>query len=78
MTGDDPYELMLLQQKPLKLLQVFVRQEVVIFPSANKKIGTFNRLKGLPVTNEAINSVTAKQEDYYNKVRVSEGLGIYQ
>jgi hypothetical protein len=30
-------------------------------------------LKGLPVTNEAINSVTAKsQEDYYNKVRVSE------
>jgi hypothetical protein len=28
---------------------------------------------GLPVTNDAINSITAKsQEDYYNKVRSSE------
>jgi hypothetical protein len=34
----------------------------------------FSRLEGgLPVTNDAINSITAKsQEDYYNKVRSSE------
>jgi hypothetical protein len=34
----------------------------------------FFRLEGgLPVTNDAINSITAKsQEDYYNKVRSSE------
>jgi hypothetical protein len=39
MTGDDPYELMLLQQKPLKLLQVFVRQEKSRhLPSANKRL----------------------------------------
>jgi hypothetical protein len=38
----------------------------------------FSRLEGgLPVTNDAINSITAKsQEDYYNKVRSSEEGGV--
>jgi hypothetical protein len=42
--------------------------------SSSSKNRYFSRLEGgLPVTNDAINSITAKsQEDYYNKVRSSE------
>jgi hypothetical protein len=47
--------------------------------SGNKKKIDSRLEGGLPVTNDAINSITAKsQEDYYNKVRSSEEGCKYQ
>jgi hypothetical protein len=73
---DDPYELMLLQQKAAQTtagIRASGRKSNSA-SSANKKIDTFSRIEGgLPVTNDAINDVTSKsQEDYYNKVRSGE------
>jgi hypothetical protein len=61
-----------------KLLQGFARQvekRHLHLPGIKNRY--FSRLEGgLPVTNDAINSITAKsQEDYYNKVRSSEEDG---
>jgi hypothetical protein len=66
---------MLLQQKAAQTTAGFARQvEKRHLHLPNKKNRYFSRLEGgLPVTNDAINSITAKsQEDYYNKVRSSE------
>jgi cytochrome oxidase assembly protein ShyY1 len=65
---DDPYELMLLQQrlKPAGSARQVEKRHLHL---RNKKIDT-SRLEYTPVTNDAINSITAKsQEDYYNKAR---------
>ena len=74
---EDPYEMMLMQQKAAETnarIRSAGRKGGSSSSSANKKIETFERLKGgLPVTNAFINSKTAKsQEDFYNKVRSNE------
>lgn len=74
---EDPYEIMLLQQKAAEK-NAMIRSAGKKGPgsgsSASNKISTFDRLKGgLPVTNAYINSKTAEsQEEFYNKVRTSE------
>lgn len=81
---DDPYEMMLLQQKAAQT-NASIRaagsgrrgsgsRSGSGSGSGSKKIETFERLEGgLPVTNDAINEVTAKaQEAFYNKVRSNE------
>jgi hypothetical protein len=74
---EDPYEMMLLQQKAAQTnasIRAAGRKGGSSSSSANKKIDTFDRLKGgLPVTNAYINAKTAEsQQEFYNKVRTSE------
>jgi hypothetical protein len=65
---------MLLQQKAAQTAGFARQVEKRHLHLPGIKIDTFLGFEGgLPVTNDAINSITAKsQEDYYNKVRSSE------
>jgi hypothetical protein len=57
---DDPYELMLLQQKAAQTT-AGIRASGRKAASGIKKIDTFLGLGGLPVTNDAINSISHKK-----------------
>lgn len=71
---DDPYEIMLLQQKALqdtaRIRNSGRKSGSSSSGALGKKIDTFTRIEGgLQVTNEAFNAITQKsQEAYYDKV----------